>query len=418
MIIALFSLQISEVSAATKNDAVQTADDRSISQPITLTLKDACEKAVIDTYGLKQMDKSIENLWKQESQLMTLSNSIQEQLDKLSRYTSLYEKRAKGQTLTIEEQNDLLIYSYMFGDKPPLFSGEEMYKQYISNRDMPHYSTWAQIQNLKRSREVTKLTLEDSIRSLYATVLYLRDLQNVTTQSLKTMEKEYKNIMLQYEKGLISEIERYQCQVSLDKKRLELKKQNRNKENTEMLLKKRCTIPASQEIELESSGITSGTQLLSFKVYRDKALKNRNEIVTAKMELSVVTRELDIMKQYLTNPLLYERMELQQKADNALFSVTQGTNAVLEDIQWAYADAISKKTQVSIAKKAFENAKTNLTIAEKQYMLGLIDIIAVWNAKDSAYTSEINYSKALRDFDYAYYKINLASGLGPKYRQN
>lgn len=418
MIITVLQLQIPGVSAATENVAIQAANNSSISQPITLSLKDACEKAVDNTYGLKKMDKSIEKLWKQESQLMTMSISVQEQLDRMSRYTSLYERRAKGETLTIDEKKEIFNYSYMFGDKPPLFSGEEMYEQYIKNRDIPHYSTWVQIQNLKRSRDITRLTLEDSIRSLYATVIYLRDFQNVTTQSLKTMEKEYENIMLQYDKGLISEIDRYQCQISLDKRRLELKKQNRNKENTELLLKNKCGIPASQEIELEASGLTSETQLLAYKVYRDRALKNRNEIVTAKLELTVVTRELDIMKQYLTNPLLYDRMELQQKVDNALFSVTQVTDAVLEDIQWAFADVVAKRSQVSIAKKASENAEAGLTLAEKKYKLGLINILAVWNAKDAAYTAEINYSKAQRDFEYAHYKINLASGLGPKYRQN
>lgn len=427
LIAALLPLQITGVSAVKEETAEPVANDSGIYQPIDLSLKAAFDKAEENTYSIKKIDKTIEKLWKQEDKAMSSSNSIQEMLGYLEDYKKLYEKKKKGIPLEMSgvpvdnivpnnEEERYKKYTKMFGDVPPDFNSDEMYEQFIKTRDLTHYDVWAQIQNQKRAREVAKLKLEDGVRSLYCTVLYLKDMQNSSSQSLATKEKEYKDLLEKFKKGLVSEVDRYQCEIKLNQKRLEIKKQQRTLENTEMQLKSTCGISASQEIKLEAIGSVSDIKLLSYSEYCNKALENRNEILTDKLELQVVTRKMDITKQYKTNSLSIDRLDLQQQLDNATFSLSQSTAEVLEDIQGAYADIISKQSQLSTAKKVLDTARLKLTIAQKQYELGQVNILEVWSAKDTVSASEIGYEKAQQDFDYANYKINLATGVGPGYK--
>lgn len=415
LIAALLPLQVTGVSEANNEASVPAAKDSAISQTMELSLKDACEKAQENTYSLKKIDKSIENLWKQEDKAMSASNSVQQQLDKLEEYRRLYKKQQNGSLLSSDETTWLKNDIMMFGYPPPDFTSDEMYERFIETRDLTHYDIWAQVQNQKRAREVAEFKIEDSVRSLYYNVLYLRDMQSSSSQSLTTKEKEYKDVQERYKKGLASEVERYQCEIKLGQEKLRIRQNQRNLENAEMQLKNICGIPASQEIKLERIALEGGIKLLSYNEYSNKALENRNEVLTDKLGLEVATRKLDIMKQYKT-AISMDVMDIQQQADNARFSLSQSTADVLEDIQGAYADVVSKQSNITYTKKALDTSNKNLLIAQKQYELGQASITEVWDAKDEVNLNETNYKKAQQDFDYAYYKINLAVGVGPGYK--
>jgi hypothetical protein len=415
LIAALLPLQVTGVSEANNEASVPAAKDSAISQTMELSLKDACEKAQSNTYSLKKIDKAIENLWKQEDKAMSASNSVQQKLDNLEEYRRLYKKQQNGSVLSGDETTWLRNDMMMFGYPPPDFTSEEMYEGFIKTRDLTHYDIWAQVQNQKRAREVAKFTIEDSVRSLYYNVLYMRDKQSSSSQSFATMEKEYKDVQERYKKGLASEVERYQCEIKLSQQKLRIRQNQRNLENAEMQLKNICGIPASQEINLEGITLAGDVKLSSYNEYCKMALENRNEVLTDKLGLEVATRKLDIMKQYKT-AISMDRMDIQQQVDNARFSLSQSTADVLEDIQGAYSDVISKQSNIAYTKKALDTSNKNLLIAQKQYELGQAGITDVWDAKDKVDSNEIDYKKAQQDFDYAYYKINLAVGVGPGYK--
>ncbi|MHB8062786.1 MAG: TolC family protein [Ruminiclostridium sp.] len=427
MIIALLPLQLPGVSyAAGENGAADAANGKSTSQPIKLTLEAAFDKVINNSSELKQMDLSIKKLWRVADQNMgftTMDANVTKKLENLDNYVDLFDRKAKSdrgektELLNTNELNELLDYSEAFGDIPPPYSKEIMFDRYTQSSAFPQYSNWLQVQKLKSSQDITKSTLKESVRSMYYNVLYLQDLQVVMKQSLETMEKQYKILQLQYEKGLVSELDTYQCQVSLDKKKRELKKQERNIENAEMLLKNKCGIPVSQEIDLESTELPAAAKLLSYDTYYKKACESRNEIVNSKLELTVLTRELDILNGYKKNPYSFDKMDLAEQIENAELSVSQGSETVLGDIQWAYADVTSSQLNMSISKKNADNAKANYTNMETRYAQGQVNLLELWNARDSADTAAVNYRKAQRDFACASNKMDLASGLGPKYRQ-
>jgi len=422
MIIALLPLQLPGAFAvATEDVATNAANGKSISQPIKLSLADAFDKAVNNSYDLKSLDISLKKLWRvkdQDETFTIMDASVQKRLDKLDNYLELTNREANREVLTTDEQNELLDCSEVFGYIPPLYSREWAFDSFTQSSAFPQYSNWLQVQKFKNSRDVTESTLKESVRSMYYNVLYLFDLQAVTKQSLETMEKQYKVLQLKYEKGLVTELDTYQCQVSIDKKKRELKKQERNIENAQMLLKNKCGIPVSQKLELSSTELPATNKLLSYDNYYKKAYRNRNEIVNSKLELTVLARKLDILKDFKKNPYSFDKMELEEQIENATISVSQGSETVLGDIQWAYADVTASQLNMDISNKNADNAKTNFSNMELKYKQGQVNLIELWKARDSADTAEVEYRKAQRNFACASNKLDLASGLGPKYKQD
>lgn len=428
LIIALLPLQLSGVSTAVaKNTASQATSDNSISQTITLSLEDAFEKAINNYNPIKNLDISLKKLWRvkdQDATFKVMDASVHQLLDKLDNYLELFDRDVRNtrgenvEALNTSEQNELLDCSRVFGDIPWPYSKEMMFDSYAQSSAFPQYSGWLQVQKLKSSQNITKSSLKENVRSMYCNVLYLLDLQVVMKQSLETMEKQYKLLQLQYERGLVTELDTYQCQVSLDKTKLELKKLQRSIENMEMQLKNLCGIPVSQKIELSSTELPAVTKLLSYNTYYKKACENRNEIVYPKLEVEVLTRELDILNEYKKNPYSFDKVELNEKIEDAKASVTEGLEAVTSDIQWAYADVMNIQLNMDISKKNADNAKTNFSNMELKHKQGQVTLLELWKARDSANTAEVDYRKAQRDFACASNRMDLASGLGPKYKQD
>jgi hypothetical protein len=422
MIIALLPLQISGISsAAVEATPSQAPSDNSISQPITLSFEDAVEKAINNYTAIKGMDISLKRLWRvkdKDETFEVMDASAQKRLDKLDNYLALTNREANREVLTTDEQNELIDCSEEFGYIPPQYSREYAFDSYTQSSAFPQYSGWLQVQNIKNSRDIIKSQLKQIVRNTYNTVLIMQDVKAVTEQSLETMEKQYKILQLQYEKGLVTELDTYQCQVSLDKTKRELTKQERDIKNMQMQLKNLCGIPLSQKIELSSTELPAATKLQSYDTYYKKALMNRNEIVYAKLELSVFTRKLDILKDFKKNSYSFDKMEFEEQIEDAKIAVSQSLETVTSDIQWAYADVTALQLNMNISKKNADNAKANLSIMETKYKQGQVNLITLWNARDSANTAEVDYRKSLRDFALASNNLELASGLGPKYKQD
>ena len=111
-------------------------------------------------------------------------------------------------------------------------------------------------------------------------------------------------------------------------------------------------------------------------------------------------------------------MELNEKIEDAKASVTEGLEAVTSDIQWAYADVMTIQLNMDISKKNADNAKINFSNIELKHKQGQVTLLELWKARDSANTAEVDYRKAQRDFACASNRMDLASGLGPKYKQD
>lgn len=421
LIILTLAFHIQGISVAADNsDGKQNVNN--VSQPLKLSLEDAIKRGVESSSQLTSMDISIKKMWRvtdEDKSFKELTTVTQGELDELDEYYKLSERKTLSDNLTNLEEDLLAKYRDKYGDAP--YYRQTLYENYLNGRAFSNYSSWLQVLSLKDSYNTNRAKLEGDIQAAYYNLLYFNELYQSLEDSLNTMEKQYSGMVLKYEKGLVSELDKYKFEVELSKKRLQLQKSKRNREYQELVLKQICGIERSQAIELtgKEAGLNKEYKLDTYKNYLDKALAKRSEVVSAKLQLDVYKQELEYYDKYIRQQYTFARTNLQQQLEDSEFAVTQSTLNITGDIQAAYTDAKSVQSQLEIKKRDSQNKKSDYNIAEKKYSQGQLSLVELWNAKDAANNAEIEYKKAQRDSAYCFYRLEeLACKLGPGYQVN
>lgn len=399
------------------NSYAVEADNDSFSELLTLTLNDAVSKGLEYTNRIRVTDRALEDMWEVHVTLTDSSKEIQDHLNRIEDYSRLYDKlHNKHQQLTLEEIQQYSMFMYMFGPTPPSISREEMFFSYIKNRDFPHYSYWAEVKKATANRDVLIETISLSIRQLYDGALNLQDAQEMQKELLKSMVKQNKMLHLRFEKGLVSKSELDISDINLQQQELNIKKLERSRDNAIMSLKRQTGIPMKQKITLKSY-VTGGKIKApdSYDKYLEKALASRLEVMSVKLDLQVKQRELDIMKQYLTNELLLDRLDAQQSVDEKSLAYNEAVDNVTSDLYEAYKSVLRKQNEIKIAERRKVNAETQLKKAVLQYEQGMIGSDVVSNVETSLCQTKIAYNQTIRDYFYQLYRLELASGIGPGY---
>lgn len=389
-----------------------------VSQPLKLSLDDAIKLGIDNSAQLSSIDISIKKMWRvtdEDKSFKEVSAITQNELDEMDEYYKLSERKRVYDNLTNFEEELLVKYTDKYGDAP--YYRQTLYENYLNGRAFSNYSSWLQVLSLKDSYDTSKAKLEGDIQAMYYNLLYVTEQYESLEDSLNTMEKQYSGLALKYEKGLVSELDKYKFEVELNKKRLQLQKNRRSKEYQELVLKQTCGIERSQAIELISkdAGLNKEYKLDSYQNYLDNALAKRSEMVNAKLQLEVYKQELEYYDKYIRQKYAFGRTNLQQQLEDSEFAVTQKTLDVTGDIQTAYTDVKSVQSQLEIQKRNAQSKKSDYSIAEKKYSQGLLSLVDLWNSKDAASSAEIEYKKAQRNMDYSLYKLELACTLGPAY---
>lgn len=415
LIVTLLAVPINsygEVQADAPKIPVETNE----AEIFKLTMEDCMNMAIDYLRQPENIDKQMDELWKQQNELIEISNVIQQQLDALERFRQLYEKREEGVLFTVEEQTDFLVYQYMFGQQPPKYNREEMFNSFIKNRDFPHYSVWAAHKNLGVSKEATIASIKMGVKQLYDSIIDLQDALSLQRELYDKMAKQHDQMLVKYENGLVSEINKYMSEAALDKQRFAVQKLERSLDNLKMTLKQQIGIPLDQEIELTL--YENSRELKTARVYSkylEQAVKNRSEILIAKMELDVIQRENSIMREYLTNEFVPDRMASDQALEEKTIVYEEAVNSVSADIFMGHKDVRLKLSDYHISVKKLQNSQRRLEHAKLAYDKGLIRIADLWNAEISNTQERIACNRALRDYNNAVYKLEKACGIGPGY---
>lgn len=389
-----------------------------VSQPLKLSLDDAIKLGIDNSAQLSSIDISIKKMWRvtdEDKSYKEVSAITQNELDEMDEYYKLSERKRVYDNLTNFEEELLVKYTDKYGDAP--YYRQTLYENYLNGRAFSNYSSWLQVLSLKDSYDTSKAKLEGDIQAMYYNLLYVTEQYESLEDSLNTMEKQYSGLALKYEKGLVSELDKYKFEVELNKKRLQLQKNRRSKEYQELVLKQTCGIERSQTIELISkdAGLNKEYKLDSYQNYLDNALAKRSEVVNAKLKLEVYKKELEYYDKYIKQKYAFGRTNLQQQLEDSEFAVTQKTLDVTGDVQTAYTDVKSVQSQMEIQKRNAQSKKSDYSIAEQKYSQGLLSLVDLWNSKDAVSSAEIEYKKAQRNMDYSLYKLELACTLGPAY---
>lgn len=408
LIFLIFSFSLQSFSIA------QTAQS---AVAVTIALDECLTKAVDISNQPELLDKQIKDLWEQENKMMETSNAIQQQLDMLERYKQLYKKWTTGGTMSPEDQYDLMIYQAMFGERPPEYTSQEIFDKYIRNRDFPHYSIWASAKNLEKNKELAIYTIKTGVKQIFDGIIDLQDALVVQQKLYENMSKQHNQMLLKYKAGLISEIDKYASETSLEKQKLIVDKLKRSLENSRMTLKRQLQIPLKQEISFKSYGNSiNNSSELTYQDYLKKALESRAEVLTAKMDLQVKQREDDIMKQYISCEVVDERMEAIQALEDKKIAYTEAVNKVTADITYGFKDVKFKLANMNLSLTKFQSSDRSLKNAQLQYDKGMISLSMLWNVEIENMQAKLTYEKAVRDYNNAVYKLETACGIGPGYK--
>ncbi len=384
-------------------------------ETISISVEDCMNMAVAYSHQVTVIEQQMEALWKQQNELMEMSNGIQQQLDILDTYKRLYEKKQNGTTLTIDEHYELLGYQYAFGPKPPVYSQQELFEKFIKNRDFPHYSAWGAFKNLKTNREVLAASIKIGVKQLFDGIIDMQDAILLQEELHVNMCKQNEQMLVKYNQGLISEINKYLSDCSLEKQRLAIQKLKRSLNNMMMSLKQQIGVSLKQDVVLQYDDEKKIKTTKSYPALLREALANRSEVLTAKMDLQVKQREDDIIKQYISNELLSERMESSMSLEEKRIVYDEAINDVTADIYSGYHDVKLKQHDYSIALAKHKNAERQYKEASLKYEKGLINLSELWNVEISKVQARLGCNKAIRDNNNAVYKLEVASGIGPGY---
>lgn len=393
-----------------------TAAAQNGNQPeLTLTLDDAVSKAISYTHQLDQMDQSVKTMWKQSNDLMTMGNGLQQQLDAHDRYQNLYDKKRRGEAMDVSEQMTLQAYQAAFGPVPSQITPDDRFYNYVKVWDFPQYALWGSIQNLKTGKEVRKNGVALLVRQLFDNIVNLHETLALQKELYDTKQKQYAQLIVKYNQGQASELDKYTSDVELQQLKLNIVKMQRSIDNLEMYLKQQTGLPLTQRIILKADDLKPAVNIKPYEEYLNEALANRSEIVNAKMDLQVKQRELDITKKYIWDEKMPDRQDAQHSVDEKTNALTEAVNSVTNDIKKGFADVNIKKKDIVIAQDKVNNAERQYKDNLSRYEKGLIPITVLWSLETALTSAKTGYNSSIRDFNSAAYKLELACGIGPGY---
>ncbi|BEP30288.1 TolC family protein [Helicovermis profundi] len=401
--ILLLSLLVMTFAASFAEDNVVKTTD--------VSLKKAVELAVEHDRNAKKVQDGIDNAWDQENLAMEAKNKIQDALDTIDAYKKLYDKKYKdNETLSPTEAYILTKYQAALGKTPPVYTGQEMLDNFIKTRDFLHYAAWTGIQKAKNQKEEIAPIIETSLRSLYINDLDLTGLINAKEDYYNTMVKSFDADTLKYEKGLISEDQYITSKLNLQIQKMELDSDIRNKDTLEMNIKKLIGVDLNSKINLTSELLSIPNESFdSFEGYYDKALKNRDEIANANFDLNQYVREENIIKEYLSNELLTDRVNARLNVLRSEDSLENAKNIVKMDIYTGYTDLITLRQNYLNQKETFVTERKNLSNSKLMFEKGLMTEID-YNRLNYKYNMiEVGFKSAIRKYVNAIYKLEGAS---------
>lgn len=383
-------------------------------ESMRLTLQDAVRIALEHTYTLKEIDKNIDRLWTQRNEMLNTSKKIQEQLDMMAEYENLLKKQMKGENLDLSEKNRIIEFQYIFGPEPPNISLEDMFNNYIKNRDFYHYSLWGSIQNAEINKKSIEANIEDMVYDIFYNIASLKETLTIQEELYNVMLMQYEQLLLKYKSGKVSEIDKLSTEMDLERQRINIGKLKRNIQNIEMSMKKQLGIPILQNIEWIYDKEDNLKSLLPYEDYLQKALNNNLQIVNANVNLDVKQREYNILKEYIRNEWDLERRESEQAFNDKRLQLKETRERVVIDTYNRYKEVKIKLENLIILKK-----KEN--ISQKQhnqlfvlYEKGMTSISSLWSSQTGLSQSKIAYKQAVRDYNNSVRKLELICGIESK----
>lgn len=384
-----------------------------------LNLEQAIEMATEDTSNIDTLNDVIEDLWDTYYSAQEGKRMIQKNLDTMADFEALHDKKYKDkESLSPQETFELEMYQMMYGETPPKFTNQEMLDQFIKPRDFAYKAVYIEIQKLKNTRTTINLNMEAVVRGLYNQVIELQDLLLLQTNYLEIAQEQYQQDVLKYEVGDISEDALEISALNLKVLEYQIKQLEININTLEMNFNQLIDRNVLERVILVDpvDEITTVEPIhKSLETYLSDAIKNRAEIKNARLDLEVKKREESIIKTYLKNELLTDRVNAEIAVIQTSYALEQAEAEVKDNITDGFIET-SSLWQDYIMSISDLTIKTNhYKDMSGRYEVGYINKTTLDLIEYQVKMSENTVKSNLRNYLNAVDKMDKASGLGPAY---
>ena len=256
--------------------------------------------------------------------------------------------------------------------------------------------------------EVNKLK-NDTLENYYS----LKELENqvqIAKDNLALKEKLLNNTQLKYKLGTVSKSDVLQAETSMLEAKDGLVAAQNGLDSMKMGFNQFMGYGLMQNVTLTDiiTEVPLSGKTLESSI--KEALVNRNEIASAKFGLQVATLNLENYKAYPSNSSKFISAKIamlmaQTNYDNAPLTVES-------DVRTKYMTMQAKYSAVQTGKKAVENAKESARLAQLQYDAGMATLSDVEGAQLAYYNEQLDYSKALLEYNLAVNAYELSSTVG------
>lgn len=385
---------------------------------MTLTLKDATQLAVKNSGQLTRLGKTIKKLRKAYAGSYAMDVLNTDRYIMVDRINELYAKLTSHKLMSLDEQGELLML-YTVMDGSDAVKNIKLEPE-INTKDFPDAAKCAAIIKSCLNKELSYLSVEDGIRQTFDSILSVRKNTNLAQKSYELQTQRFNKAVKEHKNGTISEAERLTIETEYKKQGIELSKLKRTLENLEMSFKRQLGISIDTDITLVPYKTNTDYRIDKYENYLKRALINRSEITTLKMDLKAAEIELYTFNliysfEFSNTELdLYKRnMELQ--IPNIANQIKEKQIEVEQELKSAYADFVDKRKTMENSKMSLESERKSFEASKLLYKSGSLSSMDYSAATISLEIAQSDFDTKVRDFDYAIYKFKNSCSIGPGY---
>lgn len=385
---------------------------------MTLTLKEATQLAVKNSGQLTRLGKTIKKLRKVYAGSYAMDVLNTDRYIMVDRINELYAKLTSHKLMSLDEQGELLLL-YTVLDGSDAVKNIKLEPE-INEKDFPDAAKCAAIIKSCLNKELSYLSVEDGIRQTFDAILSVTKNINIAQKSYELQNQRFNKAVKEHKNGTISEAERLTIETEYIKQGIELSKLNRTLENLEMSFKRQLGISIDIDITLVPYKTNTNYRIDKYENYLKRALINRSEITTLKMDLKAA--EIELYTFNLIYSFEFSNTELDLYKRNMELQIPNITNQIKEkqieveqELKSAYADFVDKRKTMDNSKMSLESEKKSFEASKLLYKSGSLSSMDYNAATTSLEIAQSDYDTKVRDFDYAIYKFKNSCSIGPWY---
>ncbi len=385
---------------------------------MTLTLKEATQLAVKNSGQLTRLGKTIKKLRKAYAGSYAMDVLNTDRYIMADRINELYAKLTSHKLMSLDEQGELLML-YTVLDGSDAVKNIKLEPE-INQKDFPDAAKCAAIIKSCLNKELSYLSVEDSIRQTFDSILGVTKNINIAQKSYELQNQRFNKAVKEHKNGTISEAERLTIETEYKKQGIELSKLKRTLENLEMSFKRQLGISIDTDITLVPYKTNTDYRIDKYENYLKRALINRSEITTLKMDLKAA--EIELYTFNLIYSFEFSNTELDLYKRNMELQIPNITNQIKEkqieveqELKSAYADFVDKRKTMDNSKMSLESEKKSFEASKLLYKSGSLSSMDYNAAAISLEIAQSDYDTKVRDFDYAIYKFKNSCSIGPGY---